>query len=149
MSPRVVLAAAAITAAACGGGSGPNTGGSALLSVGGDYTMAVTLAESGCGAVTVEPLPTRVAHTPGELQFQLTHGPATYAGTLDREGGFVTQPRSFADGATTQTVSITGHFTRTGFDAVATVDVQTPTAAPCRYVVRWNGTKVGAPNVIP
>jgi hypothetical protein len=143
-----MLAAAAVAAAACGGGSGP-TPGTVLLSVGGDYTMAVALAESGCGAVTVEPLPTRVAQTPGALEFQLTHGPATYAGTLDREGGFVTQPRTFADGAATQTVSITGHFTRTGFDAVATVDVQSPTTAACRYVVRWNGTKVGSPNVIP
>lgn len=149
MSPRVMLAAAVISAAACGGGSAPPTGGSTPISVGGDYTMAVALAESGCPGVMVEPLPTRVQHTPGALQFQLTHGPATYSGTLDAAGGFVTQPRTFNDGVSTQTVSITGHFTRTGFEAVATVDVQTPNAAPCRYVVRWNGTKVGAPNVIP
>jgi hypothetical protein len=148
MSARVMLAAAVISAAGCGGGSGP-TPGTVLLSVGGDYTMAVALAESGCGAVAVEPLPTRVAQTPGALEFQLTHGPATYAGTLDREGGFVTQPRSFNDGVSTQTVSITGHFTRTGFDAVATVDVQVPGAPSCRYVVRWTGTKIGSPNVIP
>jgi hypothetical protein len=36
----------------------------------------------------------------------------------------------------------------TGLEAVVTVD-QTSPAPACRYLVRWTGTKQGAPNVIP
>lgn len=155
MNRRLALVALAAMAAACGGSSGgpgapssPSPG-PAQLSVGGDYAMAVALTENGCGAVTVEPLPTRVAHAAGSTQIQLTHGPATYAGTVDAAGRFTTQPRVFTDAAGSQTLAIAGQFTTTGFQATVTVDVQPAGAAACRYVVRWTGTKTGAPNVIP
>jgi hypothetical protein len=111
--------------------------------------MAVELGENACGAVTVLPLPTRVTHTAGASQFQLTHG-ATYAGTFDAAtgGAFRTAAQTFADAGSSQTVHIQGSFRATGFDAEATVD-QTAPAPACRYVVRWTGTKVGAANVIP
>jgi hypothetical protein len=44
---------------------------------------------------------------------------------------------------------VTGRFTRTGLEALASVAVQPPAAAACRYAVQWTGTKQGAPNVIP
>jgi hypothetical protein len=121
---------------------------SLVACVGGDYAIAVELTENGCGPVTVLPLPTRVTQTPGALQFQLTHGPATYAGTLDAGGQFTTEPRTFTDGASRQVVRIAGRFLTTGLEAVVTVDQEAPAPA-CRYLVRWMGTKQGAPNVIP
>jgi hypothetical protein len=140
--------ALAVSLTACGG-SVTNGPGQPLLAVGGDYTMAVELTENTCGAVTVLPLPTRVTHTPGATQFQLTHGPATYTGTLDATGGgFRTAVRTFSDAASSQTVHIEGRFVATGLEAVVTVD-QTSPAPACRYLVRWTGTKQGAPNVIP
>jgi hypothetical protein len=146
-----VILAGAVGLAACGGGGATDTTGPSgpVLTVGGDYTMAVALTENGCGAVTVLPLPTRVAQTPGALQFQLTHGPATYAGTLDATGGsFRTAARTFSDAISTQVVHIEGRFLTTGLEAVVTVDQSAPAPA-CRYLVRWAGTKVGAANVIP
>lgn len=96
------------------------------------------------------PLPTRVTHTPGASQFQLTHGPATYTGAFDDAAGgaFRTQAQTFADAGSSQTVHIQGSFRATGIDAVVTVDQTAPLPA-CRYLVRWTGSKVGAPNVIP
>ena len=147
-----VVLAGVLLLAACGGGGtpeGPTTTGP-VRSVGGDYTMAVELTENGCGAVTVLPLPTRVAHSPGAMQFELTHGPATYAGTFDAAAGgaFRTAARTFSDAGSTQVVHIEGRFVATGLEAVVTVDQSAPAPA-CRYLVRWTGTKVGAPNVIP
>jgi hypothetical protein len=143
------MAAAAVTLAGCGGGggtNGPSPG--PVLSVGGDYAMAVALTENSCGAVTVQPLATRVAHTPGATQFQLTHGPNTYEGTVDAGGAFRTTPRTFADAGSSVTLGIAGRFLTTGLEATATVDQSAP-APGCRYLVRWTGTKQGAANVIP
>lgn len=145
---------AVLSLAACGGGgggtTGPTGGGGPVLSVGGDYAMAVELTENSCGAVTVLPLATRVAHTPGALQFQLTHGPNTYSGTFDAPAGgqFRTAARTFSDAASSQTVNIQGRFVTTGLEAVVTVDQAAPAPA-CRYLVRWTGTKQGAANVVP
>lgn len=149
MIERYTAVAVVLSLAGCGGGgtTGPS-GGSPVLSVGGDYAMAVVLAENGCGAVTVLPLPTRVVHTAGAAQFQLVHGPGTYDGTVDPDGRFRTAPRTFADSASSQTVAIEGRFLAAGLDATVTVDQSAPPPA-CRYVVRWTGTKTGAPNVIP
>lgn len=146
------VVAGALSLVACGGGGGtggdPTGPSGPVLSVGGDYSMAVELTENACGAVTVLPLPTRVAHAPGGLQFQLTHGPATYEGTLEAGGGFRTAARVFADATSSQTVHIEGRFIPTGLEAVVTVDQAAPVPA-CRYRVRWTGTKQGAANVIP
>jgi hypothetical protein len=145
-----MAAAAVVAATACGGGGGgPAAPPTPVLSVGGDYTIAVALAENGCGDVTVLPLPTRVEHAPGALSFRLVHGPGTYAGTLQADGRFATAPLAFADGASTQTVTISGRFLPGGLEATAAVSAVFPPAAPCAYSVRWTGTKVGAPNVIP
>jgi hypothetical protein len=153
MSLKVGVALwAVVSLAACGGGgtTGPSGGSGPVLSVGGDYAMAVELTENSCGPVTVLPLATRVAHTPGALQFQLTHGPNTYSGTFDAPTGgqFRTAARTFSDAASSQTVHIQGRFVATGLEAVVTVD-QTSPAPACRYLVRWTGTKTGAPNVVP
>jgi len=144
-----VAGALILSVSACGGGgtTGP-PGGPPALSVGGDYTMVVELTENGCGAVTVLPLPTRVVHAAGATQFQLIHGPGTYDGTLEAGALFRTAPRTFADAASSQTVNIGGRFLTTGLEAVVTVD-QTAPAPACRYLVRWTGTKTGAPNVLP
>ena len=149
MTKRLSAVALVMSVAACGGGgtTGPS-GGPPVLSVGGDYAMAVVLAENGCGAVTVLPLPTRVVHAAGAANFQLVHGPGTYDGTVESDGRFRTAPRTFADAASSQTVAIEGRFMATGLDATVTVDQSAPPPA-CRYVVRWMGTKSGAPNVIP
>lgn len=151
MRLNAAAAACVIGMAGCGGGgsTGPTGPTAPVRSVGGDYTMAVALGENSCGTVTVQPLPTRVTHTAGASQFQLTHGPGTYAGTFDEAAGgaFRTQAQTFADAGSSQTVHIQGSFRTTGLDAVVTVDQTVPTT--CRYRVGWTGTKVGAANVIP
>jgi hypothetical protein len=139
--------------AACGGGGSPTpttpSGPSApVIAVAGDYTTVVALTENTCGQVTVAGLPTRVEHMPGATQFRLTHG-LTYAGTLAADGMFTTDSQTVTDALGAQTIRVTGRFTRTGFDAVASVAVQPPSAGACRYAVQWTGTKQGAPNVIP
>ena len=53
-----------------------------------------------------------------------------------------------ADGSVL-TVGISGRFDTNGFEATVTVDVRRTNGSHCRYVVRWTGTKQGAPNVIP
>jgi hypothetical protein len=151
MRLNVAAAACVMAMTGCGGGStGPTPPTAPVRSVGGDYTMVVALGENGCGAVTVQPLPTRVTHTPGASQFQLTHGPGTYTGTFDEASGgaFRTAAQTFGDATSSQIVHIQGRFTATGLEAVVTVD-QTAPAPACRYLVSWTGTKVGAANVIP
>jgi hypothetical protein len=136
---------------ACGGGGGTSavSGPSAtLIAVAGDYTMAVALTDNTCGTVQVAALPTRVEHTPGATQFRLTHG-LTYAGTLANDGSFTTDAQTVTDTVGAQTVRVTGRFSRTGLEALASVAVQPPAGAACRYAVQWTGTKQGAPNVIP
>lgn len=151
---RTLRAAAMLATllASCGGGGGAATptptSSSTLIAVAGDYTMAVALTENTCGAVQVAALPTRVEHTPGATQFRLTHG-LTYAGTLSNDGAFTTDAQTVTDSVGAQTVRVTGRFTRTGLEALASVAVQPPAGAACRYAVQWTGTKQGAPNVIP
>src|SRR6185503_6300503 len=126
--------------AACGGGggaTGPASGPSAtLIAVAGDYTMVVALTENTCGTVQVAALPTRVEHTPGATQFRLTHG-LTYAGTLANDGSFTTDAQTVTDSLGAQTVRVTGRFTRTGLEALASIAVQPPAGAACRYAVQW------------
>jgi hypothetical protein len=137
--------------AACGGGGGsptPSAPSAPVIAVAGDYTTAVALAENTCGPVVVAALPTRVEHVPGATQLRLTHG-LTYTGTLSPDGSFTTDAQTVTDALGTQTVRVSGRFTRTGFEALASVTVQPPAASSCRYAVQWTGTKQGAPNVIP
>lgn len=145
-------AALLLAVAACGGGSTPDPVGPDpdVIRVAGDYATAVTLGESSCPGVAVQPMPTVVTHAAGATTVTLTHAGNSYAGTLQRDGTFATTPRAVGGGAETHTLTIAGRFTRTGLDATVTADVQRE-AAPrtCRYVVRWVGTKQGDPNVIP
>jgi hypothetical protein len=118
--------------------------------VGGTYPTAVALGDNDCGAVTVQPNTTTVAHTPGALRVSLTHAGTTYSGPLNADGTFATDPVDLRDqDGSTLTLRIAGRFTATGFEATVTVDVARPTGSRCRYVVRWTGTKQGAPNVLP
>ena len=151
---KVLAVAVSSLLAACGGGgssspSTPSAPGAPVLSVGGDYTTAVALTENTCGPqVAVSALPTRIEHTPGATQIRLTHG-LTYAGTVAADGAFSTDAQTVTDALGAQTIRVAGRFTRAGFDALASVAVQPPSAAACRYAVQWTGTKQGAPNVIP
>jgi hypothetical protein len=137
---------------ACGGGGGGGTGPTpARIQVGGQYSTAVTLTEDTCGGTTVMPLPTSVAHNPGDTRFTLTHGGTTYNGTLSADGSFRTETATVNDGAgATHTLGIEGRFSAQGFDANVSASVRRTTApTSCRYAVHWVGTKQGAPNVIP
>ena len=150
---RPLLATVALAALlpSCGGGGGggpTSTPAGPLIAVGGDYTMAVALSENTCGAVQVAALPTRVEHAPGAMTFRLTHG-LTYTGTLSSDGAFTTDAQTVTDALGAQTVRVAGRFTRNGLEALASVAVQPPSGAACRYAVQWTGTKQGAPNVIP
>lgn len=143
---RVVALAGIVVLWGCGGGNGGGTPtGPPVLSVGGDYTLAVALADNDCGSVTVQPLPTHVDHAAGAGRLRLTHGPNTFDGSVAADGTFTTDPRTLSDGAGTLVIAIGGRFTTGGLDALATVTL----SRGCRYVVRWTGTKQGAPNVIP
>jgi hypothetical protein len=47
------------------------------------------------------------------------------------------------------TVRLEGRFRTDGLEATDTVDTNHAGAAPCRYIVGWQATKQGSPNVIP
>jgi hypothetical protein len=120
------------------------------LHVAGTYSTAVSLTENTCTGISVSPLPTTVAHTPGSTVVSLTHGPLTHAGTITTAGAFTTAPRTVGDpGGPQSTLSITGLFTTGGFTADVAVAVTSSTAPACAYKVRWVGTKQGSPNTIP
>jgi hypothetical protein len=130
-------------AAACGGSSGPAV--IPGLSVGGTYDTQVSLLPDGntCGAVQVQNNPTTVSQTPGSASLSLTHAGNTFLGTVDRTGHFST-PALLVGGKFN--LSITGQFSRTGFEATVQVDQLSP---PCGYKVHWVGTKNGSPNTFP
>jgi len=139
--------------AGCGSsGGGPSSPTPSVLRVGGEYATAVTLVETSCGPVEVISLPTTVAHVPGASTLSLTHGGVTYNGRVSADGNFATDPLRI-DGSNGQafSVGITGRFSASGFEALATVEVlrSSPPPPTCRYVTRWVGTKSGAPNVLP
>ena len=140
-----------VLAGGCGGGGTPPPGGATpVIQVGGTYPTAVALVENDCGSVTVQPNITTVGHTPGATRLTLTHAATTYNGSLLPDGSFTTDPMDLRDtDGSTLTVRITGRFNTTGFDAAVTVDVLRTAGTRCRYVVRWTGTKQGAPNVLP
>ncbi len=141
------VAFALIATAACGTAPGPDT---RLIHVAGSYPTAVALGTNGCGAVEVQPQTTVVQHAAGAATFSLTHGPVTYAGTLQATGDFTTAPSQVASGGSTFALTVAGRFRVSGFDATVTVVVTPPQgAAPCQYTVAWTGTKTGDPNVIP
>jgi hypothetical protein len=147
--PRA-LAAVILLAAGCGGESGPPTPPSTLLQVGGSYQVTPAVLQNACGTVTVLPGPATVVHTAGSADLRLSHVGQTYAGRVEPSGAFTTTPLviTLANGST-DTVRIEGRFGTSGFEATVTVDAAHAGAAPCRYVVRWQASKQGGPNVIP
>ena len=143
-------------ASACGSGGATAPPAPSLLQVGGQYQVAVALAENDCGSVEVTPQPTSVSHAPGSGDFSLTHGANTYAGHVAADGRFTTDVLRLGDAdGSTLSVGIQGRFTTAGLEALVDVSVERPASRPpgqaprCHYVVRWTGTKLGAPNVIP
>lgn len=135
---------------ACGGGSDPATPSPNVLLVAGSYQINPTLGQNGCGNVTVLPGPAQVAHTAGAANLSLSHVGQTYSGRVEPNGTFVMNPLVITSGAgSTDTVRIEGRFTTNGFEANVTVDAAHAGAPPCQYLVRWQATKQGSPNVIP
>lgn len=139
----LMVIAVTLILGACGGSGSPT---SVMLSVGGNYQTVVTQLPGGtCGTVNVQNNPTIVAHTPGALSLSLTHVGNAYPGTVDNTGNFMAMGNS-AGGASTLT--ITGRFSSTGFDATVSV-LQNIGPTSCTYFVHWVGTKEGAPNTFP
>jgi hypothetical protein len=144
------LALSFIVASGCGGGGASPAAPDTRIQVGGSYPTAVALVENDCGAVTVLPMTTTVGHTAGASRLTLAHGGTTYNGSLGPDASFTSDPQDLRDqDGSTLTVRIAGRFSTTGFDATVTIDVLRTSGGRCRYVVRWTGTKQGAPNVIP
>jgi hypothetical protein len=147
----VVIGSSALLLPACGSSSPSSPAAPAQLQIAGAYQITPTLLQDGCGGTSVSPGPAQVTHTAGASQFQLSHAGITYAGRVDAAGGFSTDPVSVTLSAgTSVSVRVEGRFSTGGFDATVTVDESRLGAtAACRYVVRWQASKQGAPNVLP
>jgi hypothetical protein len=142
-----VLQALALFVAGCGGDSPTAPPVPTPVSpIAGSYTVTVALGANSCGAVTVQPQATSVVHAPGASRFTLVHGANSFAGTLNADLTFVTDPLTLAgnDGSTS-TVRLAGRFPPQALEATVTVDVRDRPVAPatCSYVVAWTGTKTG------
>lgn len=147
---RAVLVLLAAGSGACGGSSDPAAPTSTELQVAGSYQVSPTLGQNGCGSVTVQPGPAQVVHTAGASTLQLSHVGQTYSGRVERNGSFTMDPLVITSGqGSTDTVGITGRFSTGGLEADVTVDAAHAGAPACRYLVRWQATKQGSPNVIP
>ncbi|HTE56844.1 MAG TPA: hypothetical protein VK698_38585 [Kofleriaceae bacterium] len=143
----------------CGGGDGDSPGAfdaappidadPAVLRVGGEYATEVSLGQSTCEGITVQSMPTIVGHTPGAAELTLTHAGQTYSGGVERDGAFATEPEPVGTPAELHTLTITGGFSTTGFEATVDAAVSRDGTHDCDYQVNWAGTKAGEPNVIP
>lgn len=118
-----------------------------VISVGGTYQTAVTMASNNCPGQTVEQHTTVVSHVPGGTTLSLTHAGSTYSGTLTADGAFSTPPVTQVFGGISYAISITGQFTETTIDAL--VLVEAGRQPPCAFTARWAGPKSGDANVIP
>ena len=108
----------------------------------GTYATAVQLGENSCGSVTVQPLPTVVAHRTGDSLFTMTHGPLAHRGVLRPNGTFLTTPIVLGSAPGTVTkVQVAGRFTASGFTASVAVEESGPRT--CSYIVYWTGTRRG------
>jgi hypothetical protein len=108
------------------------------------YTTKVSLipGQNTCGDVSVQDNDTSVGHDPGSYRISITHVGNTYEGSVDDSGHFTTEPRTLSGGGSEYTISITGHFITSGFEATVTVDVKQSTSPPtCSYKVGWKGEK--------
>jgi hypothetical protein len=115
---------------------------SAAPSFAGAYDTAVSVTENSCGAITVLPAVTTVAHQPGSAHLTLTHAGISYPGTVTRDSSFTTDTVTLEAHGDRYRIHIVGRFTAGGFDALTTVDqITTQTGAACRYVVHWIGSR--------
>jgi hypothetical protein len=145
--------ALALLASACGGGSSATatpTTPSNVLSVAGTYpTRATVIADRNtCGSVVVQDNPTTVTHTAGGTDVSFSHAGSTYRGTVDSTGRFTTPAANFPFPDADYTISLSGRFSTTGFEATVELTKRAGTTT-CTYAVAWVGTKQGAPNTIP
>lgn len=147
---RAILACVLACTPGCGSSS-PASPAPAALQVAGSYQITPTLVQDACGGTSVAPGPAQVTQAPGASQLQLSHAGITYTGRVEPSGAFTTDPTSvtLASG-TAVSIRIEGRFATNGFDANVTVDeTRVGAASACRYVVRWQAAKQGAPNVLP
>jgi hypothetical protein len=110
----------------------------------GSYSTAVSLTpgQNTCGDVTVQDNVTTVKHDPATHNLWITHVGNTYEGSVDDSGYFTTKPRTLSGGGSEFTVSITGHFIKSGFEATVTVKVKQSKYPPtCSYNVGWKGKR--------
>ena len=107
------------------------------------YWTEVTLEQSTCDKVTVQPGPTLIARA-GNDSVTVSHANQTYSGRLSSSGEFSTLPRDLVFGNTTYTIAIAGKVAGEGFTATVTVGVREPGQEEgCRYTVKWVGRKQG------
>lgn len=139
-----LLAAAAL---ACSKSTSSPPAAEDKISVGGTYQTSVSLIGSTCTGTVVQTFPTIVTHTPGATTLVLTHAGSAYPASLNSTGSFVSTPRSYEIGGSSYMIGITGQFSTTAVDAVVTV--QPSVTPPCEFSARWQGPKVGGPNVLP
>ena len=135
---RLAALALPLALLACSSTTPPGSEGSAIA---GTYATAVTLTQSTCTGITVQPNPTVIAHTAGSTTFTLTHAGQTYTGTLAANDAFTTAPRTIGTGATASRITIAGTFQGTGFTADVQVEQGTGTPQACAYTVHWVGTR--------
>jgi len=152
MRPAVVVSAALLALAGCSSdepGPAPTVP-RVVLSVAGDYPTTVTVTESTCPDLAVQPNVTAVAHREGSTNVTLIHADQSYAGTVTPSGAFTLVPKAVDLGnGVTHTIAIDGRFSTTGFTATVKATVTTNSQPTCAYTVAWVGTKDGPPNTIP
>jgi hypothetical protein len=163
MERRNAFAAASLIAAlaACGGsGAGGTPTPAATIHVAGSYDVRKTVTEDTCGlgaSGDVVTNPATVQHATGATDFVLNdHGTRDLPGTVRADGSFDLRPLSSVVMGTIPATDTFdgGRFTATGFAVRNTTALQASPVAggpagPCHVVAAWEGTKQGAPNVIP
>jgi hypothetical protein len=120
------------------------------LSIGGTYDTRVTLIANGCPGTVVKDNPTTVTQTAGDTLLTLTHAVIRSEGVVHDDGSFRMTPSRWSMSAVEYSFAIEGLFTQTGFTAgVRVTRTDSTSSRHCEYTVRWVGSKLGAPNVIP
>jgi hypothetical protein len=143
--------------AACGSsGGGPATPAAPQLQVGGAYQITKTITENTCdGNLTPAGGSGSVTHAPGGSTFTLSDSFTQFPGTVQANGTFTIASQATAPhlGAPVTTAFESGRFTTAGLEALVRLDINGPLGQPpfsvCRVTQRWQGIKLGSPNVIP
>jgi len=107
--------------------------------------VSLVIGQNTCSDVTVRDNDTTIDHKPDTHTLSITHAGNTFEGSVDDSGRFTTKPRLLSGGGSEYTISISGHFISTGFEATVTVHVKQPTSpTACSYEVAWKGKKKSA-----